>query len=223
MRFAYSMTGTIKFLSHLDLMQVFARGVRRAGLPVAYSQGFNPHPKIALGPAHVVGIASLEEWGDMELSEQVAPKDFVRALNAALPQGLTILDAFDLPPGTPSLQATLNGADYLVMVDGVEEEQLRAALDQVMASDSLLYEKYSPKGKKLLELRPGIYSLQLEANKIKMELAVGDRCNVRPQYVLSAMAIPNLQIISILRQSIYIRREDGGREKLYVGGTVCQC
>ncbi len=223
MRFAYSMTGTIKFLSHLDLMQVFARGARRAGLPVAYSQGFNPHPKISLGPAHVVGIASLEEWGDMELTEPVEPDDFVRALCAALPKGLEVFAAYDLPPGTPSLQASLDGADYLVEVDGVTEESLQAALDQVMASESLLYEKRSPKGKKLLELRPGIYDLRLEDGKIKMELAVGDRCNVRPQYVLAAMAVPGLRVLSILRQSIYIRREDGGRVKPYTGRADCQC
>ncbi len=72
--------------------------------------------------------------------------------------------------------------------------------------------KQSPKGCKELQLRPGIYRLEVENNRLEMELAVGDKCNVRPQYVLAALALPELVTCSILRTAVYIRQPDGTKK-----------
>ena len=213
MRFAYRITGSIKFLSHLDMMDVFARAAKRAELPVAYSAGFNPHPKISLGPAHIVGIASLEEWGDMELMGSVIPEEFISRLNRALPVGLEVFFAKEMPPGTPALQFVLDGADYLITYQGCQPAALAQALDGLLAAQEIPYEKKSPKGVKVVDLRPGIYQGRVTEQGLVLSLAVGDRCNVRPQYVVDALRLPDLQVLELLRTDVYIRAEDGGKAK----------
>ncbi len=212
MRFVYRLTGRAQFLSHLDLMLLFARSARRAGLPIAYSEGFNPHPKLSLGPAHIVGIASLAEWGDMDLTKSISPGVFMQALDDALPAGLEVYGAYEMPPGTPALQASLSGADYVVETSGVRNNILETAVANLLAQESITYMKQSPKGCKELQLRPGIYRLEVENNRLEMELAVGDKCNVRPQYVLAALALPELVTCSILRTAVYIRQPDGTKK-----------
>jgi radical SAM-linked protein len=84
----------VKFISHRDLMRAFQRAVRRAGLPVAYSQGFNPHMKISWGNALKVGATSEEEYAQLQLEGWVKPEELKARLNQHLPKGLAILDAF---------------------------------------------------------------------------------------------------------------------------------
>lgn len=83
----------VKFISHRDLMRAFQRAIRRAGLPVAYSQGFNPHMKIAWGNALKVGAISEAEFAEIQIDGWVKPSELMARLNAALPPGLEILDA----------------------------------------------------------------------------------------------------------------------------------
>ena len=83
----------VKYISHRDLMRAFQRAARRAGLPVIYSQGFNPHMKISWGNALKVGAVSEAEYAEIQVEGWVKPADLMQQLNAQLPQGLEILDA----------------------------------------------------------------------------------------------------------------------------------
>lgn len=83
----------IKYLSHRDLMRTFIRAIRRAKLPVAYSQGFNPHMKISWGQARKVGQSSPAEYAEINLENHLRPDELLTALNRQLPTGLEILDA----------------------------------------------------------------------------------------------------------------------------------
>jgi len=90
LRFSFSKTGIIKYISHLDLMRAFTRAFRRAGLPLKITQGFSPHPKFSISRALKLGIESENEEAQVELVKFIRTGDFESALNQQLPQGIQI-------------------------------------------------------------------------------------------------------------------------------------
>ncbi|HSQ78004.1 MAG TPA: TIGR03936 family radical SAM-associated protein, partial [Nitrospirota bacterium] len=102
-RMKYSKTGRVRFLSHLDLMALFQRAAARAGIPVTFSRGFNPHPKISFGPALSVGMESEAEYLDMETDPFVDLPQITGDLNSTLPEGIRILESKMIPRKSPSL------------------------------------------------------------------------------------------------------------------------
>ena len=93
-RIKYKKGEPVKFISHRDLMRAFQRALRRTGLPVAYSQGFNPHMKISWGNALKVGATSEGEQAEIQFDGWIKPNELKEALNANLPGGLEVLEAF---------------------------------------------------------------------------------------------------------------------------------
>jgi radical SAM-linked protein len=92
-RIKYTKGDEVKFISHRDLMRVFQRAVRRANMPIAYSQGFNPHMKISWGQALKVGKTSDSESAELQLENWIKPQELRERLNAQLPKGIEILEA----------------------------------------------------------------------------------------------------------------------------------
>lgn len=92
-RIRYRKGEEIKFIGHRDLMRVFQRAIRRANLPIAYSQGFNPHMRISWGNALKLGVTSDNEFATLQLEGWVRPPELMARLNQQLPQGLEILEA----------------------------------------------------------------------------------------------------------------------------------
>ena len=91
-RMMYAKVGPARFISHLDLLRTFGRAARRAGLPLAFTQGFNPHPKITFAAPLAVGIAGEAEFADLELTRKIPAPVVARALTGALPEGLSVLE-----------------------------------------------------------------------------------------------------------------------------------
>lgn len=92
-RIKFSKGPEVKFISHLDVMRTFERAIRRAGIPVAFSEGFNPHMKISWGPPLSLGIESTCEMADMYIEGWTKPNKLIEALNASLPAGIKVLEA----------------------------------------------------------------------------------------------------------------------------------
>jgi radical SAM family uncharacterized protein/radical SAM-linked protein len=115
MRLQFSKTGDLRLLSHRELMTVMIRAVRRAGIPVLYSQGFHPSPRMSFGPPLNVGVSGLKEYFDMEVSLGYRMLDAVDALNGRLPEGLRIEDAQLIPPDEPSLQSFISRYEYEII------------------------------------------------------------------------------------------------------------
>ncbi|MEA3494282.1 MAG: TIGR03936 family radical SAM-associated protein [Candidatus Margulisiibacteriota bacterium] len=90
----YTKGDEVKFISHRNLMQVFQRAIRRADLPVVYSQGFNPHMRISWGNALKVGRSSMDERAVVQFEENIKPHEVMAKLNKELPRGIEILEAF---------------------------------------------------------------------------------------------------------------------------------
>jgi radical SAM family uncharacterized protein/radical SAM-linked protein len=114
--FAFQKVGELRFLSHLELMRALARALRRAGSPVAYTQGFNPQPRLALAQALAVGVAGEGELGELDLALPVAPPDLAARWNAQLAPELKILRAWEAPLHGPSLSAGVRGAVYRIQL-----------------------------------------------------------------------------------------------------------
>jgi radical SAM family uncharacterized protein/radical SAM-linked protein len=115
-RARFSKVGRIRFLGHLDLMRTLLRALRRARVPLVYSKGFNPKPKVALGPALSVGIASEGEYLDLETSRRLDPEIEIARINAALPQGLGFIALREIGHGEPALSEAVSAARYRLRV-----------------------------------------------------------------------------------------------------------
>jgi len=113
----FSRGSDLKYISHLDIMRLWQRALRRAGMPLAYSQGFNPHPRISIAAPLAVGITSEGELMDVFLARRVSLEFFVKVMSKQLPAGIRILGTKELWPGLPSLQSQLRFAEYRVEVE----------------------------------------------------------------------------------------------------------
>ena len=186
-RLRFTKTGRMKFLGHLDLMRALLRAFRRARLPLAYSQGFNPKPRVQFGPALAVGIESLAEYLDLETTAAIDVEPALAAINASLPGGLRVVTLAELPAGAPGLAETLRAARYLVRVpDGVDPA--RAASTFATRNEvTVLREKNGkqirfPLDDWLLDVSP------IDAGAFRMTLGLGgEGASVRPDEVLLAM------------------------------------
>lgn len=118
LRVIYSKTGLVRFISHRDLMRLFFRAASRAGIPVEFSRGFNPHPRIEFCPPLSVGMEGWNEIIDLRLSEEVDVAEATEALKRELPEGVVPKDVFYPDPDSPSLGKSLRTASYRVLLPG---------------------------------------------------------------------------------------------------------
>jgi len=121
-RIHYTREGLLRFISHLDTFHIVEKAIRKVHFPIAYSQGYNPHPKIILGPPLSLGIASKYEYMDLQL-DQPFQDSFVKKLNLALPDGMKILQSKVIYNKAPALNAHINIADYRVVFEKIEHWQ----------------------------------------------------------------------------------------------------
>ncbi|MBN2653986.1 MAG: TIGR03960 family B12-binding radical SAM protein [Nitrospirae bacterium] len=115
-RARFSKTGRLRYLSHLELITAIHRALRRAGLPIEYSKGFHPSPKVSLGPPLNVGVSGLREFFDMEVSTPFDIKSYIDRLNATLPKGLRVDEMRELKQGEPSLNSFISRYEFLVPI-----------------------------------------------------------------------------------------------------------
>ncbi len=127
----------VRWLSHLDLSRAWNRVFVRTGLPLRYSEGFSPHPKIAFGPALALGIGGQAEYMDVALTEELEIDSVIAALNQAAPRGLEVLAGTTLPEGVKvkSLAALVTTADYRFTVPLDSQDRLEEALTEAEITD----------------------------------------------------------------------------------------
>jgi len=127
MRVTFRTEDTVKYVGHLDMFRAWERAIRRARLPLAYTQGFNPQPRMQFAAALPVGFTGEGEVVDIFLNDAVAPEELLDRLSAALPPGIRPLAAAPVPREWPSLQSQVRGADYRVEVETVDGDDAFAA------------------------------------------------------------------------------------------------
>ncbi len=146
------------FISHLDTQRLFQRAFRRADIPLAYSQGFNPHPIMSFASALSLGFSSGAEWLDVRLSEHVSCDEFIERVNASLPPCVKALKAVAAPEGYPALTSVLKAAQYLVVAEADERalSALEAAIPALL-SNPIIVQKKTKGGIKSVDIRPMVY------------------------------------------------------------------
>ena len=142
------------FLSHRDIARSFERAVRRAGLPVAHSHGFNPHPRLSWVGAAPTGAASEAEYVEIGLTEAVDPATMMAALDAALPDGLDVVDAA-LAEGS-ALADRIDASIWRIELPGVTPAGLQSALAALLARDSVVVERVTPSGRRQIDVRAAL-------------------------------------------------------------------
>ena len=169
---AYQKGSEVSLISHLDIQRTLQRAFRRAGLPLLYSNGFNPHPQFSFATAAATGMSSDCEWFEVQLSEPIAPDEFVSRANAVMPVGMSVSGAFEPPEGFGSLSAKLRAAEYLVKLsfdDAVQEEKLRTTLEAMLAGE-IVINKRTKGGVRPVDMRP--YILRVSVEQVEGDTAV---------------------------------------------------
>lgn len=149
-----------RFLSHLDVQRMFHRAFRRAGIPVAYSEGFNPHPLISFATALALGYTSESEWLDSKLEKDMQAEEFMQKINGELPHGFRILEAFPAGDSIPSLSTLMCAAEYRIKLTGFEASQalVESALNELV-SNNIFVKKRSKSGYKIVDIKPMVYDI----------------------------------------------------------------
>ncbi|NLL17914.1 MAG: DUF2344 domain-containing protein [Clostridia bacterium] len=210
-RLEYSVGKEVRYLSHLDFLRLFIRALRRAGLPVAYSRGFNPHPKLAFGPPLAVGITSTCEYVDIELAEPVPVAGIIERLGQALPKGVTIKQGKEIKGKTAPLMAVIERARFQVKVpllEGRDQMDLEQAIENLMNRSGIVVMRNTKEGPRPKDIRQGIFRLAgKEENSsavLQMELQVGSQGSVRPDEVVRGLI--ELEGIPLQQEEMEIQR-----------------
>ena len=164
---AYQKGTEIAMISHLDIQRTLQRAFRRAGLPLLYSNGFNPHPQFSFATAAATGMSSEQEWFDVQLFEEIDPEEFVRRANEAMPKGMSVSQAFVAPENFGSLSAKLRAAGYridLAFTEAVSEEKLQTTLDEMLTGE-IIINKRTKGGIKPVDMRP--YILRVSVGQVE--------------------------------------------------------
>jgi len=189
----------VRFISHLDMIRAIERAVRRSGIPIAYSSGYNPRPRIAWGPPLPLGIESNCELADLTMERWIKPETIAEALGSELPGGLNLIEAGIGNPKEPSLDSHMNRAEYIVLLSSGNKERLRERISKIKESSEIPVDK---KGM-TVNKRSMLHGLELteEPLGIRMKLQVGGGGTLKPKEVLDLME--DLEIQNIKRTGLY--------------------
>lgn len=180
----------IRFISHLEYVRTIERAIRRAKLPAAYSEGFNPHMKFSLASALGVGVVSYTEFVEIELSEPMEVELAAERLSKALPRGIRIIAADAVESNHPALMAQAGGASYRVTLPYAGD--LTDAVDKFNAANTLLFKKAAPKRKeKFKEIDVKEYIPTISAICADGKAVLNFDCKITPVGSMKAVDLLN--------------------------------
>jgi radical SAM-linked protein len=160
-RVRFAKRGRMRFASHRDVARAFERAVRRAGLPVAHSHGFSPHPRLSWVGAAPTGTASEAEYLEIGLTSSIPAEQVASELTQALPDGLDVLAAAEAAPGTAALADLIDASLWRLELPGVRPGELGAALTALLAADTVVVRRATKSGPKPVDVRAAIVSATL--------------------------------------------------------------
>lgn len=196
LRIKFSRGEEIKFISHLDIMRLWDRAFHRARIPLAYSEGFNPHPKMSLAVPLAVGVTSEAELMDIVVARTVSPHWFTQAMSQQLPPGIDILGVFQTGLNIPSLQSQVRFAEYRVEAETTETaaREMESTVAALLSQEHLPWHHHRDTGQRSYDLRALINELRLvsvSASGCTLEMKL--RCDSggagRPEQVVLALGI----------------------------------
>jgi radical SAM-linked protein len=188
LRVKYAKRGRARFTSHRDFGRAFERALRRAAVPMAYSSGFSPHPRISYANAAPTGAASEAEYLEIGLAAACDPDKVRDALDEALPLGLDVVEVVEAPPG--ALASELTGSRWQVDVPGLSAAGLRTAAEAFLANDVGPGHRMTQNGWREFDARAAVIALDAEEARLIVTLAHQTPL-VRPDDVLAGIRVAN--------------------------------
>jgi radical SAM-linked protein len=174
------------YIGHLDLMTFFQRAIKRANLPIAYSNGFNPHQQMSFAVPLALGSYGYGEYVDIELKEEVPENEILQSLNASMNKGMQIVAVRKLAEGEKTGASIVTAADYRVTLD-TKISNIEDVISQLMASDTMEIERTSKRKTKVVNIRPNIYALSAsndtDKTVLNMRIATGSANNLKAELV----------------------------------------
>lgn len=197
---------SIKYISHLDLVKAFEYALRRAKTPVAYSEGFNPRPKMSFGGAVGVGVSSDDERFIIELVEPVDASEIMNNLNANLPPGLQVLFAENVPDGVKSPIGKLNASDFEITVSTSDMSAVKELIGSILQSEEYRVTRVKANESKEVDIRPYVIDIKVIDNAdgsavINASFKSTNSGGGRPQDIIHALCgtISDIRILEIKR------------------------
>jgi radical SAM-linked protein len=183
----------IKFISHLDIIRLWQRALHRAGIPLAYSEGFSPHPRLSLAAPLPVGITSQAELMDVFCDRWLSPHFFTTAVSRQLPPGIKMLQVYPVAQTMPSLQSQVSFAEYEVEIETeMDKPGMESALTSLLSAKHLPWQHQRDTGTRSYDLRALINDLWLidwhsGSGTIGMRLRCDSSGSGRPEQVAAAL------------------------------------
>lgn len=195
LRVTFTKGEELKFISHLDLMRLWERALRRARVPLAYAHRFNPRPRLALASPLPLGFTSQGEVMDLFLESPLAPLSLARGLKRQLPPGIELVSIEEVYLKLPSLQSQVVSSEYQVKVRSSKSPRdTQTAIESLLASPRLPVRRQRKGREREYDLRPLILELRLEGSEgqeqlLAMHLETSPRANARPEEVLELLGL----------------------------------
>lgn len=215
LRIRYAKRGRLRFTSHRDVSRAIERAVARAGIPMAFSSGFHPHPRISYAGASPTGAASESEYVELGLADVREPAAIGAALDAVLPEGLDVVAIVDAASSTEgSLSDLLTASHWQIDLGDLAEADVSAAVTAFLAAESVTVERMTKKGMRSFDCRAAVVRLAVERTErgtgldLVLEHAVPA---VRPDDVLAGLgqagrlAVPATVLLTRLEQGVLDR------------------
>lgn len=182
-RVRFSRKGATAFVAHLDMMRIFERAMKRAGIDCEYSQGFNPRPQMAFALPLGVGVETIDDYVDITIRTKIAPVELVLRLNRAVPSGIEIIGAVPAPKEKESMMAQVVAAQYFLLGPDIS-----AILPIIEKKETLPVVKTSKGQSRTIDIKPLILNVEAQdANSVKIMVKAGSKENLRPDLFLEAM------------------------------------
>ncbi len=195
LRLTFAKTEAIKYISHLDLALAWERALRRAHVPLVYSQGFNPRPKMQVASSLPLGSTGRAEILDIIISPAMALDEVLQQIKPALPKGIQLHAIEEVPLKGSALQSLLRQAEYYVTVEtGLSAQMLQKRINDLLTAKEIIQTRRRRKRQEAVDIRPWVHELHLESLvegevHLYMRLTAGQLGNLRPEDVLKTLAL----------------------------------
>ncbi|MDR3253360.1 MAG: TIGR03960 family B12-binding radical SAM protein [Endomicrobium sp.] len=214
LRLCFSKKGAVRFVSHLQQIEVFRRAARRSGLPVAFTTGFSPQVKSSYGPPLSIGQESSSEYMELYFTQKISVEDVKFKFLKVLPEGFKLIDVKRIPLNFPAIDILANIAEYEIKNINITQK----VIDKFLSQDKILVEKVKKNKIIEIDIKPLIMSFKNESNILKLKLRFGNGKTVSSEIILkkllASQEICEKKIYTIERSNLYIETKNGKIYKL---------
>lgn len=215
LRLKFNKTENMIYISHLDMMRVIQRAMKRAGIKVNYSQGFNPHAQLSFSTAVPLGLIINNEYMDVSLADTISAKTFIDRINVCLPKGLQMEDGIEISTTEKAIMNQIRWGSYLIFIDTQNSEKLEKGITDFLQRENIVYLKEKKKNRKWIrkeiDIRPLIESIDFFVREddfviLKCMIRTGSEGNVKPELMMKLMN--ELQELELTLEDIKYQRTD---------------